>query len=169
MPEHPNVYIDTSWWNPADLIAVMTLCPPGQVLWGSDSPYGAPIASIVHTLRAALQAGLTGQQLRGIAGGQLSRLVTGEPPLDLGPAPRAPQALDPNLDRVVTHLCSAVGRAFAMADHTESVALARLACAVSPDDEVAPICASVLSLLDRFEEGMEEHSAPPVSARAATT
>ena len=29
MPEHPNLFIDTAWWNPADLIALFTLAPPG--------------------------------------------------------------------------------------------------------------------------------------------
>ena len=43
MPEHPNLLIDTSWWNPADLIALFRLVPPGQILWASDSPYGQPL------------------------------------------------------------------------------------------------------------------------------
>lgn len=161
LPEHPNVYVDTSWWNPADLIALMTLSPPGQVLWGSDSPYGAPIASIVHTLRCAVQAGYAADQARAVAGGQLAQLVAGEAPLDLGPAPRTPQAIDPHLDRVITHLCSGVGRAFGGADPTEPVALARLACAVPVDDEVAPMCAAVADLLDRYENSLAEEADQP--------
>jgi uncharacterized protein len=161
MPEHPNLYVDTSWWNPADLIALMSLAPPGQVLFGSDSPYGVPVGAAVNTLRSALQAGLDGEQARAIAGGQLGRLVAGEAPLDLGPAPRAPQTLDPHLDRVVTHLCSAVGRAFGGADATEPVALARLACHVPAGDEVAPICAAVLELLRLYEDGLDHKGRQP--------
>ena len=41
MPEHPNLLIDTSWWNPADLIALFCLVPPGQILWASDCPTGS--------------------------------------------------------------------------------------------------------------------------------
>ena len=29
MPSHPNLLIDTSWWNPADLIALFRLVPAG--------------------------------------------------------------------------------------------------------------------------------------------
>ena len=47
MPEHPNLFIDTAWWNPADLMALFCLAPPAQVLWASDSPYGLPVMSAV--------------------------------------------------------------------------------------------------------------------------
>ena len=40
MPENPNLFIDTSWWNPADFVALFSLVPPGQLLWASDNPYG---------------------------------------------------------------------------------------------------------------------------------
>ena len=58
MPEHPNLFIDTSWWNPADLIALFCLVPPGQILWASDSPYGQPLNAAAFQLRCALAAGL---------------------------------------------------------------------------------------------------------------
>src|ERR687887_537648 len=32
VPDHPNVFVDTAWWNPADLIALFSLVPPSQVL-----------------------------------------------------------------------------------------------------------------------------------------
>jgi uncharacterized protein len=38
LPQHPNLFIDTAWWTPADLIALFTLAPPANVLWASDSP-----------------------------------------------------------------------------------------------------------------------------------
>ncbi len=59
LPSHPNVLIDTSWWNPVDLIALFALAPPANVVWASDSPYGRPLASVVWALRCALQAGCT--------------------------------------------------------------------------------------------------------------
>ncbi len=156
LPRVPNVYVDTSWWNPADLMALFTLAPPGQVLFASDSPYGSPTVGAVQSLRAARQAGLDDHQLRGVAGGQIARLLAGEEPLDLGPAPGAPRALDPLLERVVTHLCTVAAQLFRRADHSETLGLARLACGVGEDAACAPVCAAVLALLDGFEAGLAD-------------
>src|SRR5919202_6674269 len=71
MPEHPNLFVDTAWWNPSDLIALFTLAPPGQILWASDSPYGLPVMSALMALRCARQAGIEADALRLIAGGQI--------------------------------------------------------------------------------------------------
>ena len=161
LPDHPNVFLDTAWWAPADLIAVFTLCPPANVVWASDSPYGLPIAAAFMAFRCALQAGLTAEQIHGIAGAQLERVLARAEPLDLGPPPGEARTLDLLLERVVTHLTSAMGRAFGGGDPTESVALARLACAVGDDAEHADVFAAVLELLDLFDE----HLAPPPPGR----
>ena len=58
LPDHPNVFIDTAWWNPADLIALFSLVAPSQIVWASDSPYGLPLTRRVTHARCALQAGL---------------------------------------------------------------------------------------------------------------
>ena len=152
LPSHTNVLIDTSWWNPVDLVALFALCPPANVVWASDSPYGRPLVSAVWALRCALQAGCTRAQLRGIAGGTIERVLRGEPPEDLGPPPGAPRApLDLLLERVVTNLCGAFARLAARTDPTESVVLARLACAVGADGPLAQVHAAVLEQLDRCE------------------
>ena len=39
-PDHPNLLFDTAWWMPADLQALFSLVPPGQILFASDAPYG---------------------------------------------------------------------------------------------------------------------------------
>src|SRR4051794_22017639 len=106
MPEHPNLFVDTAWWNASDLIALFTLAPPSQILWASDSPYGLPVMSAIIALRCAQQAGLGADALRLVAGGQLERLLAGEPLGDAGPPPGAARPLDPLLERVVTHLVS---------------------------------------------------------------
>jgi hypothetical protein len=155
------VYVDTSWWNPVDLVALFTLAPPGQVLWASDSPYGSPPVAAVQTLRCARQAGLDDAQVRAVAGGQLARIMAGEPPFDLGPAPMDPRPLDPLLERIVSHLTTTIGRAFVRGDYSETLALSRLACAVGDDAACAPVCAAVLELLDLFER----HVAPPENGR----
>jgi predicted TIM-barrel fold metal-dependent hydrolase len=155
LPRHRNVFVDTAWWNPVDVVALFSLAPPGQVLWASDSPYGTPLASAVDGLRCALQAGLTPEQLRAVAGGQAARLAAGEEPLDLGPPPGPGRPLHPLLERVVTGLTATIARAFVRADYAETLALARLACAVGEDSPVAPVCAAVLELLDLFEQHIE--------------
>ena len=168
LPAHPNVFIDTSWWNPADMLAVLRLAPPGQVLWASDSPYGLPVMSIVDTFRTAQQAGWSAAQMRGLAGAQLERLIAGEEPLDLGPAVGSADALHPLVERLGHHLVSALARMFVGAEFAEPVGLARLACAVGEDGPHADLFAAVLGLLDLFERELrppEEGRPIPAAAR----
>jgi uncharacterized protein len=163
LPSAPNVLIDTSWWNPVDLVALFALSPPANVIWASDSPYGRPVPSAVWHLRCALQAGCTPDQLRGIAGGTIARVLDGARPEDLGPPPGAPSAaLDLLLERVVTNLCSAFARLAAGTDQVESLVLARLACAVGTDGPLAAVHAAVLEQLDRYAA---ELAPPPPGVR----
>jgi predicted TIM-barrel fold metal-dependent hydrolase len=147
-PDHPNLFFDTSWWSPSDMLALFSLVPPGQVLFGSDAPYGTPAFGANHTLRYALQAGLTPEAVAAMAGGQLERLLAGDDPLDLGPPP-GPDASrpDPLLERVYSFLISALGQMFNGTEPTEALALATLACEVGDDAPQAPACRAVLGLL----------------------
>jgi len=159
MPDHPNLLIDTSWWNPADLIALFCLVPPGQILWASDSPYGDPLGAAAIHLRCALAAGLGREAIASIAGGQVERILAGEDPADAGPPPGPTGPLDPSMERVCSHLLTAVGRGLAEGDPTESVALAHLACDV--DGPCGEACEEVLHLLDLAAL----HSGPPPPGR----
>jgi predicted TIM-barrel fold metal-dependent hydrolase len=161
LPRHPNLFVDTSWWNPSDVIALFALAPPGQVLWASDSPYGRPTVAAVQGLRTAMQAGLSREQIRGVAGGQLERLVAGEEPLDLGGPPGTPPVLHPLLERVMTHLVATLGRMFVRGDYSETLALSRLACAVGEESPVHDVCSAVLYLIDEFEANLT----PPTDDR----
>ncbi len=160
MPKHPNLLIDTSWWNPADLIALFCLVPPAQILWASDCPYGQPISAAAVHLRCALAAGLGHEAIAGISGGQIERILNGEDPADLGSAPGPSGALDPGMERVCSHLLTAVGRAMAESDPSESVALARLACDLEGD--CAEAGGEVIRLLDL---AAELHGPPPPGRR----
>ena len=163
LPDHPNVLIDTSWWNPVDLVALCALVPPANIVWASDSPYTRPLASVVLTLRCALQAGLTPDQVRGIAGGTLARVLAGDPPGDRGAPPGQPaESFDLLLERVVANLCTAFGRLFGGADPAEPIALARLGCAVGTDGPHAAVFAAVLDALDHYEATL----APPPPGQA---
>ena len=161
LPAHPNVYVDTAWWHPADILTLFCLAPPGQVLWASDSPYGQPLPSAINALRCAHEAGLTHEQIASVFGAQLERLISGQDAVGAGPAPGPSAALDPLLERVVAHLTTAMGRAFAGSDPSESIGLARLSAGVGDAHPHADVCAAILWLLDL----MEEHMAPPPSGR----
>jgi predicted TIM-barrel fold metal-dependent hydrolase len=148
-PDHPNLFFDTSWWSPSDLLALFSLVPPGQVLFGSDAPYGTPSLGANHTLRYALQAGLPPEAVRSVAGGQLERLIGREEPRDLGPAPGGDGARpDPLLERVYAFLLSALGQMFQGIEPTETLALAALACEVGDDAPQAHACRAILALLE---------------------
>jgi hypothetical protein len=99
----PGLFFDTAWWNPADHLALFAHVPPGRILLGSDTPYGTPAAAAIVAIRCALHAGLTPPQIQAVTGGQLQRLLAGDDPANLGPAPRPPPR-PPLLDRVFTLL-----------------------------------------------------------------
>jgi predicted TIM-barrel fold metal-dependent hydrolase len=154
-PDHPNVFYDTAWWNPADLVTLFSLVPPRQILYGSDAPYGRPFLSVTLAVRCGLQAGLSSEQMRGVLGGQLERLLAGEPLLELGsPNGNGTVEIDLLLERVASCLVFTVGPAFGGIPPlvTEGLALARLACEVGDDAPQADTCRAVLELLDQFDE-----------------
>jgi predicted TIM-barrel fold metal-dependent hydrolase len=159
MPEHPNLFIDTSWWNPADLIGLFCLVPPGQILWASDCPYSQPLSAAALHLRCALAAGLDGDAIASVAGGQIERILAGREPAEVGPAPGPTGPQDPSMERVCSHLLTAAGRAFALTDPTESVALARLACDVEGENGAA--AEEVIRLLSLAKR----HAGPPPPGR----
>ena len=150
--ERLNIYYDTAWWNPADLLALFALVPAGRILFGSDAPYGTPVQAAVLTMRCALQAGLSLEQLESVMGGQAKRLVSGQPAIDLGPPPGASApGLDVLLERVYSLLLTAIGGMLRGDSGEEYLGLARLACEVGEEAPQAPVCRSVLALLDRHE------------------
>jgi predicted TIM-barrel fold metal-dependent hydrolase len=153
-PDYPNLFFDTAWWMPADLQALFSLVPPGQILFASDAPYGATAMSSVFQLRVALQAGLTVEQIRSIAGGQSLRLAAGQLPEPAGPAvgerERAPHVL---LDRLAEFiLLGAIATMRGGDGGPEMLSLARMACDVPDEIDDAPLFAVIRGLLDNFEE-----------------
>ncbi|MDX6719834.1 MAG: uncharacterized protein QOJ63_2088 [Solirubrobacteraceae bacterium] len=132
-----------------DLLTLFTHVAPGQILYATDTPFGTPVASSVLTFRCALQARLSAEQIASVAGGQLERLVAGEDALDVG-GPPGPGGLrfDPLLHRVSHFLVNTLATVLAGGDAAEYADLARLACLVGDDAPQAPICRSILALLE---------------------
>jgi predicted TIM-barrel fold metal-dependent hydrolase len=149
MPEHPNVFFDTAWWNTADQLALFSMVPPGQILYATDLPFGTPQQTVIGTFRAALQVGLDARQLAGVASGQLERIIAGEDALDLGPAPQ-PDGVrsDPLLARVNFYLVAAFATALAGGSDFEFLDLARLSCLVGDDAPQAAHCAAIVELIE---------------------
>lgn len=161
-PDHPNLFFDTSWWSPSDLLVLFSLVPPGQVLFGSDAPYGTPGLGANNTLRYALQAGLSPKAVRSVAGEQLERLLAREDPLDLGPAPGPDAArADPLLERVYAFLLSSIGQMFHGIEPTETLALAALACEVGDEAPQAHVCQAILTLLDERSRWEDDGAGRP--------
>jgi uncharacterized protein len=134
-----NLFFDTSWWQVADLLTLYATIPPGRILYGSDMPYGTGLFCGFGFLRCARAVGLEGDALAAIAGASLERVLGGEPPLDVGPAP-GPARLglrDLAYERATAYLSIACQLGFRDVDATEALSLARLALRGLSDDPLA--------------------------------
>ena len=146
--ELPNLFFDTAWWQVSDLLALFTTVPPGRILYASDMPYGTPLFHSLAFLRCALSVGLDGDALRAIAGASAERVIAGEEPLDVGPAPGAGRLgpRDVAFERVVAHLTVAANLSFREQPVDEPLALAGLACHRADESPVADRIAALIDL-----------------------
>jgi uncharacterized protein len=166
----PNLFFDTAWWNVADQLQLYATIPAGHILYGSDMPYGPGLFTAFFFLRMARALRLGDDAVRAIAGEQLDRVVGGEDPLDLGPAPGA-EAVGPRVieaERVVTYCAGAVQVAFRGLDPSEAIALARLACRTCRDGEVRDLLAYVDALLAIAQESRDAQPEVPYSLMPGT-
>lgn len=156
VPEVPNLFFDTAWWTPAHLMALFRLVPPGRILGASDLPYSTPVSALMSTGRCAWQAGLDREQVASVLGGQATRLVEGLEPLDLGPPPtEEARAVGPFLEAASTNLLAALEAMQRGLEPEVPLTVARHACDVPADDPDAEVLASVLRLLDLYDEHHE--------------
>ncbi len=172
----PNLLFDTAWWQVADLLALVTTIPPGQILFASDAPYGAPLLHAFFLRRVTAAAGWSDEQRAVAAGEQGRRVLAGEELLDLGPAIGSTrlEKRSPALERVVTYASAAsvlvwsVGREAA----AEATALARLGCqhvAEDPHAELLRLCDRLLERAANLivNPGDDERAAVPALMAAA--
>ncbi|HSU35785.1 MAG TPA: amidohydrolase family protein, partial [Propionibacteriaceae bacterium] len=150
----PNLFFDTSWWNPADIWAVFRMVPPSRILYGSDIPFTSPACAMIMTGRLAIEAGLSAEQVRAVMGGQLDRLVSHEDPLDVGSAPAEVGDLAPELERLYVTLLTSVEPMLRGEDPGQGLELAQAAAEnpVGPHSEVIECIAALLQLNERKTE-----------------
>ncbi len=164
-PAHPNLFFDTSWWNPGDLIALFSLVPPGRILFGSDAPYMDLELILAIALRCARFAGLSAEAIELVAGAQLENLLAGEAASDAGPPPGPPQAAPlPLANRVATAIAATGAAKFSGGDPAQMLEMARLALGDgSCLGESGPIVAGLL------EEGVKVTQEAPWALALAMT
>lgn len=133
VPEHPNLFFDTAWLVPADLLALFALVPPGRILYGSDVPYMDMELLLAVTLRCARFTGLSEEAIALVVGGQLENLLAGEAPADVGPSPGGRGiAPSPGEGRLISLLSAAGGCMLGGGDSSQPLELALLALADDP-------------------------------------
>jgi predicted TIM-barrel fold metal-dependent hydrolase len=150
-PAHRNVFFDTSWWQPSELVALFRLIPPGQILFASDLPYSPPALGLVRTVRCAVQAGLSDAQIAAVVGQQAERLLTGAEALDVGDRRDEREAVGPLLERLFVNLSIAAEALHEGAAPGPALEVARHACAVPPEVPSAGIAQAVGRVLDDYE------------------
>jgi uncharacterized protein len=84
------VFFDTSVWSAIDLLGLLRLVPPEQVVYASDYPYGQQPGSLLLSLRVARASHFDERQLRDMFAGNAARIVAGEEALE----PSQPQGRD---------------------------------------------------------------------------
>jgi predicted TIM-barrel fold metal-dependent hydrolase len=164
--EAKNLFFDTSWWQISDMLTLFTSVPPGRILYASDMPYGAARYSALRDLRCAFEVGFDADALRSLAGGQLERIVGGEDPIDLGPAPGTGSlgARDLAVERGIVYLATACSTMFRGFDPTENLTLARLALV----DHASDVAREASALIEIALETAGEHPDHPRRALNAT-
>lgn len=145
--ELPNLFFDTSWWNPSDLWSLFRLVPPSRILYASDIPFASPAEAILLCGRVGLEAALSEEQMRCVLGGQTARLVAHEDPLDVGHVESEPAPLNPELERVYVALCLASERMLSGGEPGQSLELAQ-AAVQRPVGEHAEVLEQIRELLE---------------------
>ncbi len=76
------VFFDSSVWSAIDLLGLLRLVPPEQIVYASDYPYGGQPGSLLLSSRVARVAGFEDRQLRDMFAGNANRIAGGEEPLE---------------------------------------------------------------------------------------
>ncbi len=96
------VFFDTSVWSAIDLLGLLRLVPPEQIVYASDYPYGQQPGSLLLSARVARVSGFDDRQLRDMFAGNANRIADGEQPLEPS-EPRGPAVLQQPLAQARIH------------------------------------------------------------------
>ncbi len=96
------VFFDTSVWSAIDLLGLLRLVPPEQVVYASDYPYGQQPGSLLLSLRAARASHFGEPELREMFAGNAARIAAGEEPLEPS-QPRGSNVLEQSLAHARIH------------------------------------------------------------------
>ena len=160
----PNLFFDTAWWSIADQLQLYAHVPPGGSSTGATCPT-APAPWPRSSSAAAPPRSGSATRRPGHRRRQLERVVMGQEPLDVGPAP-GPGALGPrevDAERVVTYASVAAQVAFRGADPTEPLQLARMACHTWRTDALADLLAACDDVLRLALEAREARPEDPLA------
>jgi uncharacterized protein len=152
LPEYPNIYFDTAWLVPSDLLALFALVPPGRILFGSDAPYMDLDLLLAATLRCARFAGLSEEAIGLVVGGQLEALLGGGDGIEVESPLRESRAVDPARARVASLLAAAGGCLYGGGDPALSLELSALAAA----GDSSPEGLRIRGLIDEARRGSDE-------------
>ncbi|HEY5693319.1 MAG TPA: amidohydrolase family protein [Gaiellaceae bacterium] len=96
------VFFDTSVWSAIDLLGLLRLVPPEQIVYASDYPYGQQPGSLLLSFRVARASGFDEAQLRGMFAGNAHRIANGEEPVEPS-QPRGSNILEQPLAQARIH------------------------------------------------------------------
>ena len=170
---HPNVFFDTSAWNPFDLLDFYRQIPPEQVLYASDYPYGQQPSSLLIAIRTALASGFDEAQLRAMLSGTANLIADGKPT----PAPTTPAGGDDlRLPLVFARIHSYITMATPLLWTRQSDVIGALGLAINASREQAAFPADLERIRELLEAardvwatlpGMIEEGARTKAAREA--
>jgi predicted TIM-barrel fold metal-dependent hydrolase len=96
------VFFDTSVWSAIDLLGLLRLVPPEQVVYASDYPYGGQPGSLLMSMRVARVSGFDETQFRAVFADNAARIAAGEEPLEPS-QPQGPHVLEQPLAQARIH------------------------------------------------------------------
>ena len=79
MQQVDNLVVDTSWWLPSDIRALMNTLAPSQIVFGSDPPYGTVGFGLVMAARHAAVCGYSAVEMADLFGGTIARRISHAP------------------------------------------------------------------------------------------
>lgn len=77
LADHPGVLYDSSCFFPIDVIELFARVPAERIVFGSDPPYGRPLAGLYMALRVAWYVGLDETATRAVMGETMGALIDG--------------------------------------------------------------------------------------------